>query len=166
MTDVTAAATAEQAYVRADGEGEALWFAGALMVVKAAREDTGGRFALLDQRVPAGYAAPLHVHHDEDEGWYVLEGAARFTCGERTFTASAGAWVFLPKGVPHTFSVDGAPARFLTLTAPAEFGEFVRAAGEPARALTVPPPGPADVARLAAIAAEHGIEIVGPPPAH
>ena len=154
-----------RAYVSAPDDGEALWFSGALMVVKATGEQTDGRFALLDQTTPGNYAVPRHVHHDEDEAWYVLEGEATFFCGDERFAAGPGSWVFLPRGVPHTFKVGPDGARLLTLTAPANFAEFVRAAGEPAKSRTVPPPTPPDVERLAEIAARYGIEIVGPPPA-
>lgn len=155
----------DRTYALAAEEGEAIWFAGALMVLKAAGEQTDGRFALLDQRVPGDYAVPLHVHHDEDEAWYVLDGEATFYCGDERFTAGAGAWVFLPREVPHAFRVGPAGARLLTFSAPARFAEFVRAAGEPAPARSIPPPAPLDVERLAAVAAQYGIEILGPPPA-
>ena len=77
---------------------------------------------------------------------------------------AAGAWVFAPKGVPHAFRVGEAGARMLTFSAPAGFADFVRAAGEPAAGLRLPPPGPLDVERLSAVAARYGIAIVGPPP--
>lgn len=153
-----------RAYALAAEEGEAIWFAGALMVFKAAGDQTEGRFALLDQRVPGDYAVPRHVHHDEDEAWYMLDGEATFYCGDERFTAGTGTWVFLPKGVPHAFRIGPAGARLLTFVAPAGFAEFVRAAGEPAPTLTVPPPAPLDVERLAALATQYGIEILGPPP--
>jgi mannose-6-phosphate isomerase-like protein (cupin superfamily) len=154
----------DRAYVLSDEEGEAIWFAGTLVVLKAAGDQTEGRLAFMDQRLPGNYAAPRHVHRDDDEGWYVLEGEATFFCGERRFTATAGAWVFLPRGVQHTFRTGPDGARLLTLSAPAGFADFVRAAGEPAPARTIPPPAPVDVETLSAIAAHHGIEIVGPPP--
>lgn len=157
--------TTGRAYVLADEEGEAIWFAGALMVLKASSSQTEGRFSMFDQRVPGGYTVPLHVHHDEDEVWYVLDGEATFYYGEERLTAGIGATVFLPKGVPHTFKVGPDGARLLTLSAPARFADFVRAAGEPALTRTIPAPAPPDVERLSAIAAAHGIEILGPPPA-
>jgi mannose-6-phosphate isomerase-like protein (cupin superfamily) len=156
--------TTGRAYVLGPEAGQALWFAGALMVVKAAGEQTEGRFALLDQRVGGGYATPLHVHHDEDEAWYLLDGEVTFYCGDARVRVEAGAWVFAPKGVPHAFRVGEAGARMLTFSAPAGFADFVRAAGEPAAGLRLPPPGPLDVERLSAVAARHGIAILGPPP--
>jgi mannose-6-phosphate isomerase-like protein (cupin superfamily) len=155
----------QRAYVLSRDEGQATWFAGALMLRKAGGPETGGRFALLDQRVPGGYAPPRHVHHHEDEAWYILDGEVTFMCGDQTLAAGPGAWVFLPRAVPHTFRVGPSGARLLTLSAPASFADFVEAAGEPALALTVPPPAAPDAERLAAIAARFGIDILGPPPA-
>lgn len=151
-------------YVMKSDEGQAFWFAGALMLMKAAGEQTEGKFAFLDQRVPADYAVPRHIHHAEDEAWYVLEGEATFYCGEETFAAGSGSWVFLPKDMPHAFRVGSEGGRLLTFTAPAKFADFVKAAGKSAPRLVVPPPAPLDIEHMAAIAAQYGIEIVGPPP--
>jgi mannose-6-phosphate isomerase-like protein (cupin superfamily) len=153
------------AYVLGPDEGEAIWFAGALLVMKASREQTGGAFTFIDQRVPGDYAVPRHIHHDEDEAWYVLDGDVTVYCGEEQFRAGPGAWVFAPKGIPHAFRLGPEGGRLLTMTAPAGFADFVRAAGEPAAALTVPPPAEPDVQRLAELGHQHGIAIVGPPPA-
>lgn len=111
--------TTGRGYMLGAEEGQAIWFAGGLMVLKATGEHTDGRFALLDQRVPGDYTAPLHVHHDEDEAWYLLDGEATFSCGEDRFSAGPGAWVFLPKGIPHAFRVGPTGARLLTFSAPA-----------------------------------------------
>jgi hypothetical protein len=87
----------------------------------------------------------------------------------RTNAASAwtaeGSFVFGPKGIPHTFIVSSEEARFLLVTEPAGFEQFMRAAGEPAARLEIPPPAtePPDVAALTKAAAEFGIEITGPP---
>ncbi|WP_322818889.1 quercetin 2,3-dioxygenase [Tepidiforma sp.] len=153
-----------RAYVLAVEEGEAIWFAGALMVLKATGDRTGGRFAFMDQRTPGDYAVPRHVHGREDESWYILEGEVTFYCGDETFTAGPGAWVFAPKGIPHAFRVGPAGARLLTMAWPAGFADFVRAAGQPASALTLPEPAPLDIEQLTVLGRQHGIEIVGPPP--
>jgi hypothetical protein len=73
--------------------------------------------------------------------------------------------VYGPREIPHTFTVSSEQAKFLLVTEPAGFESFVRAAGEPAQKLAIPPAAtePPDVARLAALAAEYGIEILGPP---
>jgi mannose-6-phosphate isomerase-like protein (cupin superfamily) len=151
-------------YVLSPEEGDAHWFAGGLMVAKTTGAETQGHFELIDQFLPPNYAAPRHIHRREDEAWWVLEGDATFFCGDEEFEAAPGSFVFLPMGIEHTFKVGPAGARLLTMAAPSGFADFVKEAGEPAAAPTLPPPGPMDVERLAQIAATYGIEITGPPP--
>jgi mannose-6-phosphate isomerase-like protein (cupin superfamily) len=58
--------------------------------------------------------APLHVHHQDDEAWYVVEGALRFRLADRELIAPAGSTVLVPAGVPHTFGNAGPePSRYL-----------------------------------------------------
>jgi mannose-6-phosphate isomerase-like protein (cupin superfamily) len=55
--------------------------------------------------------APLHVHHADDEAWYVLEGALGFIRGDERLEAPAGSAVLVPRGVPHAFWNATAPER-------------------------------------------------------
>lgn len=155
--------------LRAD-EGEALWFFGSLATIKAAEEDTAGAFTLAEFVNPPGFSPPVHVHHDEDEAFYILGGAAEFHCGERSWTVGPGDFLLLPKGIPHWFRVtDGAPLHSLQLTTPARFERFAAAVGQPAAARELPPPAaPPDGAQLAHVAQishTFGVELLGPPPA-
>jgi len=156
--------TTDRTYSLADKEGEAYWFVGALLQRKAGGEETDGKFALLDQTMPPGYAVPRHVHVEEDEAWYLLEGSMTFYCGGHVIEAAKYGWVFAPRGIPHTFKVGSEGARALTFAFPSSFADFVAEMGEPAPQLTVPPPAPVDPHRLAEVARRYGIEIVGPPP--
>ncbi|GAA0733750.1 quercetin 2,3-dioxygenase [Dactylosporangium roseum] len=157
--------TTTTAYVRRDGDGEALWFLGSLVTVKAAAAQTGGRLTVVEFVNPPGFAPPVHRHVDEDEMFYVLSGSARYRCGDDTFEAGPGDFVLLPSGVPHTFLVGaGEPLRTLQLTTPAGFEHFAAEAGTPAPERRLPDPGPVDPAALAEIAARHAIELLGPPP--
>jgi quercetin dioxygenase-like cupin family protein len=153
------------------GEGEALWWMGGLATIKATKEQTGGRYTLVEILVPEFpmEESLLHVHHFEDEGFYVLEGEMTFYVGDQTIKARPGSFLFGPKDVPHAFSVDSGPARLLFLLSPAGMEGLIREMGEPARSLSVPPPpeGPPDEAemgRLMAIAERYGGEMLGPPP--
>jgi len=111
-----------------------------------------------------GFSPPLHVHQREDESFYVLEGELTMRCGDRTFEARPGAFVFLPRGVPHTFVVEGdRPARMLTLITPGGGEAFFREAGRPAESDGLPPAAPPDIAALKRAGAMFGSEIVGPP---
>lgn len=59
-----------------------------------------------DSGGPAGpprFIAPLHVHHNDDEAWYVLEGTVIIRVGDTDVEARAGSAVFVPRGTPHTY---------------------------------------------------------------
>jgi quercetin dioxygenase-like cupin family protein len=157
----------DQPYVLERDEGKPIWFLGTLVQVKAGDEQTNGRFAFVEQELPAGFAPPRHIHHDADEPFYVLEGRITFFAAGQAIEAGPGTFVWLPKGVEHAFRVsDAGPARVLTMTIPAGFDRFVEEAGEPAREPALPPPSdlPPDVQKLVEIAARYNIEITGPPP--
>jgi mannose-6-phosphate isomerase-like protein (cupin superfamily) len=68
---------------------------------------------------PPRYIAPRHVHHQDDEAWYVLEGAMRVQMGEKEMEVRAGAGVLLPRGTPHTYWNAGTgPLRYLLIMTP------------------------------------------------
>ena len=146
-------------------EGDAYWFLDFLTTFKASTKTTGGGFALVEQRAAKGAGSPLHVHRREAESFYVLDGELTVWAGGRLIQAPAGSFVYGPANVPHTFTVVSDEARFLLLTQPAGFEAFLKAFGQEATSLSLPPrpSGPPDVERLTALAAEHGIEILGPP---
>lgn len=145
-------------------DGEAWWFTQNRMTIKATAESTGGAFGLVDAIGPAGSSPPLHIHHREDETFWLLEGALTVRCGERTFAAHPGSLTFLPRGVPHTFVVEGqTPARLLSMCTPGGFERYFAAAGRPAENDGLPPFGPPDIGLLKRVGAEFGLEIVGPP---
>lgn len=146
-------------------EGEAFWMLNTLMTVKADADVTGGRFSLLEQLVTPAGNPPLHVHRDEDEAFYVLEGELDLVVGEERFSCAAGAFALAPKGIPHTYVVRSPVARLLVIGAPAGVDRFFRDVGERASARIVPQPTAPDVARVAEVAARYGIELVGPPAA-
>lgn len=152
----------------AHAPGQTFAFLGTLMALKAGAAETDGQFSLIDQVAPPGFATPLHVHHREDEAFYVLDGAISVLVGERTIDATPGTFVYLPRDVPHAFRVVSAgPARLLQLTAPAGIEQGFVEMGEPVATLDGPPPGPPSheaIGRIAAISAKYGVEQLGPPP--
>jgi mannose-6-phosphate isomerase-like protein (cupin superfamily) len=150
------------AVVRRPGEGTQTWFLGYHMVVKATAETTNGAYGLVESLVPAGAAPPLHIHHREDEAFYVLEGTVTYRCRDDVFTVGAGSFVFLPRGVPHTFRAD-TQVRMLTLLSPGGGEAFFVEGGRPAERPTLPPPGVPDLATLERVARQFGSEFVGPP---
>jgi len=122
-------------------------------------EETNGGFALSESVSQPGSGPPLHVHHREDEHFYVVEGEAKFSVGGKIILASAGDYLFGPRDVPHTFVNSGQkPLRMLVVTRPAGFEKFFAEAGDALVAA-----GKFDTAVLAQVAAKYGIEILGPP---
>src|SRR5438034_7187670 len=120
-------------------EGEALWFLGVLATIKASRETTDGRVAVIEHLAPQGAGSPLHVHHNEDEWFYVTEGELTFWVGGQLTDTPAGSFVYGPRGIPHTFTATPPEARFLPVTEPAGSQAFLRALSHPAHSLTLPP---------------------------
>lgn len=153
-----------EGYHRSADEGQAIWFLDTLMTVKAGGTDTHDAFTFIDCLAPSGFAPPLHVHHGEDEAFYLLAGEMTVQCGERTWSAGPGSFVLLPREVPHAFLVTSEePCRLLQVTSPAGFERFIDELGRPAQQLALPAPTEPDVASLAATAPHYGYEILGPP---
>jgi quercetin dioxygenase-like cupin family protein len=141
-----------------------LWFIDGLVHVHVSGEDTDGRYSVLENHVPEGDMPPLHVHHEEDEVFHVLEGEVTLFLPGQEITLAVGETFRAPRGVPHTYRVESPTARVLVFCSPARFDGFVRAVSEPAAAEELPPRGrPFDPDRFAATAAEYGIELLAPP---
>jgi mannose-6-phosphate isomerase-like protein (cupin superfamily) len=157
---------ANRAYALNSSGGQAIWFFGSLATMKAVSSDTQNAFALQEQVCPPGLQPPLHLHHHQDEAFYILEGEVTVTCGKQIWRATAGSFAFLPQGVTHTFKVEGAtPARMLVITSPGGpfgFEYFVEEIGDPAPTLTIPPAGPPDEQRLLTLAEKYSIELLFP----
>lgn len=143
------------------GEGEAIWWFGALAEIKATGADTGGLMTIVEVTEPAGAQAPLHVHHREDEAFWILEGDVTIEVGDRTFECHAGDYAFGPRDIPHRFTVGDAGCRMLFILTPAGLEGLIREQGEPAPSRTLPPPFEPDIQRIAAIAEAYGCELLG-----
>lgn len=141
-------------------------FFGALITPKATAATTDGVIDVAEHILPAGFATPLHVHHREDECFYILDGMIAFRCGAQTFVAQSGTFVRLPRDIPHAFRVkSGTPVRMLALGLPSGLVAFYGEAGAPASPGAIPMLRPVDVPRLVRVGASYGIEVLGPPPA-
>ena len=121
-------------------EGDARWWFGSLAVIKASVADTGGQMAIIEITEPPGAEAPLHVHHREDEGFWLLEGSATFEVGDTTIEAVAGDYLFGPRDIPHSYTVGDAGCRMLFIMIPGGIEEFIIETSEPAASRTLPPP--------------------------
>jgi len=161
---MTAPQTIDRACFLAPGQGQTIWFLRNRITIKATAESTGGAYGLFESLIAPGFSPPLHVHHKEDEAFWVLEGELTMRCGDRTFRAAPGSFVFLPRDVPHSFVVESAtPARMLTLLTPGGGEALFVEYGRPPEHDGLPPATPPDIERLKRVSERYGSEIVGPP---
>jgi quercetin dioxygenase-like cupin family protein len=155
-------------HVAGPGGERSAWYLGWLLTFLATGDETGGQFSLTEVtgRRDSSIAPPLHVHTREEECFYVVDGAITCHVGDEVIHVPAGAFIVLPRGVPHRYELATEHARLLNLCVPAGFEGFYRALSEPAAKLVVHarPEGAPDVARLLAAATDYGVEIIGPPP--
>ena len=163
MSEVTTSPVLLNPVVVARDEGEARWWFASLAVIKASAADTGGQMAIIEVTEPAGAEAPLHVHHREDEGFWLLEGDVTFEVGDRTIAAHAGDYVFGPRDIAHRYTVGSSGCRMLFIMTPGGFENLVIGMSQPALARTLPPPmtEEPDWEHVAAVAAAHGAELLG-----
>lgn len=147
------------------GEGKALWAAGELVTLKVVGEDTEGAYSLVEETWPPQVGPPPHIHHTQDETFYVLEGELEFVVEGDTIRAAAGSLIRIPRGFLRTYkNVGTGPARSIVLFTPGGFEGFFEEVGEPATDPSSPPPaGLPDVERLLAIAPKYGLDIPPPP---
>jgi quercetin dioxygenase-like cupin family protein len=149
--------------VQAPATEEAVWWQGALFTIKGRRETTGGALGLVEANFWAGMATPLHIHHREDEAFYVLDGEIRFRRGDEDFVAGPGAFVFGPREVPHAFKVLDGGARALVLMTPAGFEHMFLEGGVPVGDPAVSPGREYDMEQVVELARRYGFDVVGPP---
>ena len=139
------------------------WFDG-LAVIKAGAADTNGQLTVVEVTEPPNAEAPLHVHHREDEAFYVLEGSATIYVGdEDAVEAHPGDFAFGPRGVPHRYTVGPDGCRMLFICTPAGFEDLVIRMSRPAESLTLPPASTEepDWEHVASVAAANQCELLG-----
>jgi mannose-6-phosphate isomerase-like protein (cupin superfamily) len=118
-------------------------------------EDSGGTFSLFETVTPPQAGPPPHVHHREDESFYILEGQFEFTIGDRKIAAEPGTFLFAPRDLPHWFrNVGNTPGKLLITVHPAGLEHFFAEFSE------LPTDAPPDIAKMTAIGNKYGIEFV------
>ena len=149
------------------GEGEPRWWSNGLAVVKATAADTGGQMTILEITEPPNAEAPLHVHHGEDEAFWILDGGATFEVGDQTIEAGPGDYLLGPRDIPHRYTTGPDGCRMLFIFTPGGFEELLRAVSRPAESHTLPPagaeappPSDADMQRMQAAIQAHGCELL------
>jgi mannose-6-phosphate isomerase-like protein (cupin superfamily) len=113
-------------------------YGGGIVSILLSGSETGGQFAVWESVQKPGSEPPLHVHHTNDETFFVMEGSVRFMVGDQILDAPAGSVIFAPRGVPHTFKIKSPQARAITLCTPAGFEEWFRELGQPAVSFDLP----------------------------
>jgi mannose-6-phosphate isomerase-like protein (cupin superfamily) len=148
--------------------GTHLWFFDTLAIVRVGQYAGRDGIAVLERLAPHADSPPLHIHYDEDEVFYVLEGELRIQAGDADARIGPGEAMLAPSGIPHTYRVESSEgARWLNITTHGDFVRFMVALSRPAERIELPapqgPPTPEQAEAVAASAREHGIEFVGPP---
>jgi hypothetical protein len=120
---------------------------------------------ILEITEPPDYAAPLHVHHREDEAFWILDGSATFEVGEQTIEARAGDYLFGPRDVPHRFTTGPDGCRMLFIFTPGGFEDVLREVSRPAGGRTLPaddgpPASDEELQRMLAAIQAHGCELL------
>jgi quercetin dioxygenase-like cupin family protein len=167
-TQVAANTNVEESIAFARGRkslDRSIWYSGSLMTFLATAEDTQGRFALIEAVAKKGNAPPAHIHHREDEIFYVVEGEITANVGGETIKATPGTLVFLPRNVVHSFAIESEQVRMLVLLTPAGMEGWFKEFGVPAQAMTLPPAAEvpfSEIQRMLAIAPKYGLQFVVP----
>ena len=155
------------AIIRADGEGDAIWFNSDLFTFKATSDETDEAFTLFEELSQRGKMTPLHLHPGADETFCVITGEILVHVDGTERTVGEGGVASVPRGMPHAMMVTSETARVLTIITPGykELESFFRDVGEPATEKVLPPSAPLPIERIRAAAARHGsVVILGPPP--
>jgi quercetin dioxygenase-like cupin family protein len=130
------------------------------ITVLASAGDTNGVLGAVDVVSPRGAGPPLHVHHREDEAFYVVEGEYTVFVGDESIAGIPGSWVWGPREVPHGYQVHSPRGRHLSLTMPAGFEAFFEEVAD----LATPSTDPRDtMSQISAVSARYGVELLGPP---
>ena len=134
-------------YVLGPGEGDAMSWFDATLMLKAA----GPGIGVVEVDIASGNEPPPHIHTREDEWFYVLEGEATFHVGDEKVRGTKGSFVFLPREIPHTFTVESGRLKLLQLSTPPGLERMFELA----------PKTPEEAMQALE---KYGIRVAGPPP--
>ena len=148
----------QRGFVLQPGEGRPIDLGGFQMSLKAGEQDTAGAFSLLEADEPPNFGPPMHIHHNCAEAFYVLAGEYVIFIEEQEFRCPAGSFVYIPPDTRHGFRVGTEPSRKLNVYVP---GAMVDYFDKLSRAIA---DGNGDPDVLDRIAAENGMEVIGPVP--
>jgi quercetin dioxygenase-like cupin family protein len=141
------------------------WVLGGHVRIILTSADTGGKFSVVEGTCQPGFAVPAHLHHRQDEIFYVLEGTLEFELDGKPLAAPAGTFVHVPANTLHGFRNAGtATAKFANYHTPGGFEEFFKECGVPCTAgsKSPGPPKPEEMPRLIKIFEKHGMTVPMP----
>ena len=145
----------DKATIIAPGEGPRHYVLGDLVTIKVHGRDTGGVFSQIETTCGPHVGPPPHIHHREDETFFVIEGEFEFVCGGERTTGGPGTVARLPRGVPHRFAnIGDTPGRVLVTITPAGFEDFLAEVG------AMSPEEQNKLPQLGELAARYGLEFV------
>jgi quercetin dioxygenase-like cupin family protein len=132
-----------------------------LTTCKVTSEDSGGACSIFELGAPPRFGPPRHVHHREDEWYYVLTGDFLFEVGGQQYSLATGASIWLPRDIPHCWANSGiVNGKVILLCEPGGFERFFEEASQ------MPPltsQNPTDLQKLHALHAKYGMDLLGPP---
>ena len=152
-------------YALNHAQSPAYWQVDILWTILASGEQTGGSYALMEELCPKDSGPPPH-YHDQDEGFYIIEGEITFVADGKTIRGTSGSFIAIPRGTVHSFRVDSETARILNFYTPAGFERTVSELAETAPERVLPPKGRpmfADMQKTMALFAEVGMHVVREP---
>jgi quercetin dioxygenase-like cupin family protein len=150
--------------VLAAGEGRAYWVWGDRYRLKITGAQTDGAYAVVECEVGPQSGTPPHIHHAEDETFYILDGTLTLWIEGEAVQAGAGSYIAIPRGVVHAWKNEsGGQVRMLTSVVPAGFEQFFVAIGTPIDDQTQSAPvlTPAMIEEAVRLAPRFHMEVVG-----
>jgi mannose-6-phosphate isomerase-like protein (cupin superfamily) len=128
------------------------WLPGERVAIRIPSTRTQGRYTVLEVEAMQQSGPPLHIHHNEDEHFIVLEGTVRIVCGDRSADVTPGTGLTVPRGSPHAWAnLSGSPVRMLAVFSPGGIEGFFRELAA------------VDKSGIESVATAYGCSMVGPP---
>jgi quercetin dioxygenase-like cupin family protein len=156
--------TVTKPYRVASGEGLAdVWWKSGRVTLKAGGAEAGHALSQIEVDDPQATGPPLHVHHNEDETFYILDGEVTFIIGDERIDVAAGDFVFAPREIPHAYVVRSERARMLVSASPGGVEQVFFNVGIPVTGSEPPADAVMPPDEMMRLFTGYGCEILGPP---